>query len=145
MQEVYIALGSNLGNRKENIQQAIEYLKNIPGIIIDKISSLIETKPFKAKGPDYLNGVIKIKTLMTPEELLGITQDIEKKLGRKPSYRNAPRPIDLDIILFGDKIINTKKLKIPHPRMKERVFVMQPLLEIEPEIEKKLNDLYRKY
>lgn len=137
--EVYIGIGSNLGNRLENINKAIEFLKENPGVKIVKISSIIETKP--SGGPvqgDYLNGVIKIKTDLTPARLLLILQGIERMLGRVRTVRDGPRTIDLDILLYGNEKINEPGLKIPHPRMLERDFVMKPLLEIEPNIMKQI-------
>jgi len=132
---VYIGIGSNLGNRLANINKAIEFLKENPGIGIEKISSIIETKP--AGGPaqgDYLNCVIKIKTDLKASRLLSILQAIEQKLGRIRTAKNGPRTIDLDILLYGNEEINEVGLKIPHPRMSSRDFVMKPLLEIEPDI-----------
>ncbi|MDD4955254.1 MAG: 2-amino-4-hydroxy-6-hydroxymethyldihydropteridine diphosphokinase [Candidatus Omnitrophica bacterium] len=129
---VYIAIGSNLGDRLENIKSAIAELKNVSGITVEKISSIIETAP--AGGPPqgkYLNGVIKIKTEILPRALLNILQNIEHRLGRKRKIKNGPRTIDLDMLLYGDSSINEPGLSVPHPRMLEREFVMQPLLEIE--------------
>jgi 2-amino-4-hydroxy-6-hydroxymethyldihydropteridine diphosphokinase len=137
--DVYIGIGSNLGNRLENINKAIEFLRENPGIEIVKISSIIETKP--AGGPvqgDYLNGVIKIKTDLAANRLLLVLQGIERTLGRVRTEKNGPRTIDLDILLYGNEKINESGLKIPHPRMFERDFVMKPLLEIEPDILKRI-------
>ena len=133
--DVYIGIGSNLGNRLENINKTIEFLKENPDVKIEKISSIIETKP--SGGPtqgDYLNGVLKIKTEFTASRLFIILQAIEQKLGRTRTVKNGPRTIDLDILLYGNEKINEPGLKIPHPRMLERDFVMKPLLEIEPDI-----------
>jgi len=139
---VYIGIGTNLGDRLKNIESAIAELKNISGITVEKISSIIETAPIG--GPcqgEYLNGVIKIKTEIKPRALLGILQNIEKKFGRKRTIRNGPRTIDLDILLYDDKVINDPDLKVPHPRMLEREFVMKPLLEIEPQIIEQIKNL----
>jgi 2-amino-4-hydroxy-6-hydroxymethyldihydropteridine diphosphokinase len=135
----YIGIGSNLGDRPANIESAIAELKNRPGIAIEKISSIIETTPIggPAQGK-YLNGVIKIKTEISPRALLSILQNIENKLGRARTVKNGPRTIDLDILLYEDKAINEPDLKVPHPRMFEREFVMKPLLEIEPGILKRI-------
>ncbi|MFA6281761.1 MAG: 2-amino-4-hydroxy-6-hydroxymethyldihydropteridine diphosphokinase [Candidatus Omnitrophota bacterium] len=136
--DVYIGIGSNLGNRLENINKAIEFLKEDPRIEIVKISSIIETKP--SGGPvqgDYLNGVLKIKTGLAAVKLLLVLQGIERTLGRVRTVRNGPRTIDLDILLYGNEEINEVGLKIPHPRMFDRDFVMKPLLEIEPDILKR--------
>jgi len=140
MAKVFISIGSNLGNRSENINRAIDCLRNTEGIIIEAISSIIESEPAEGLGPSYLNGVVKIRTDLGPHDLLVQLQSIEKALGRVRTYKNAPRIIDLDILLYGQKVIAEPNLTIPHPRMWERDFVMGPLLEIEPDIEKRFKD-----
>ncbi len=135
MVDVFIGLGSNLGDREDNLKKAIEYISGHPDIDVDKISSFIETAP--VGGPpqgDYLNAVVKIKTSLPPMELLQVLQDVERKLGRTRTVRFGPRTIDLDILLYGKESINTPELKVPHPRMWEREFVLRPLLEIAPEL-----------
>ena len=131
----YIALGSNLQDRVCNLEKAIESLKSNPCIEIEKSSSVIETEP--QGGPPqekFLNQVLKISTSLSPEGLLEVTQGIENKLGRSRLVKNGPRIIDLDILLYSDIRVNTEFLNIPHPRMFNRLFVLKPLLEIEPEI-----------
>jgi len=146
MFNVFIGIGSNLGDREKNIKKALEYFKKNPHIKIKKISSIIETEPWGyTSQPKYLNGVIKIKTELSPLDLLKFLQEVEKKLGRERKIKYGPRTIDLDILLYGDKIINLPQLKIPHPRMWEREFVLKPLLEIEPLIMKKLDKLKNDY
>jgi len=133
---VFIGLGSNLGDRQANIAAAIAALERNSAITIEKVSSFIETEP--CAGPTqgkYINAVIKLHTVMAPEELLKLLLRIEKSLGRARTVKNAPRTIDLDILLYGDKIIRVPGLTIPHPRMFEREFVMRPLLEIEPDLQ----------
>lgn len=135
MEVVYIGIGSNLGNRKKNIEKAIELLKKVKGIKVLKVSSIIETEPLG--GPPqqkYLNGVIKLITELEPLELLKVLQKIENRLGRIRKEKNGPRTIDLDILLYGEKLIDEPNLKIPHPRMFEREFVLKPLFEIEPKL-----------
>lgn len=140
MPEVFIGIGSNLGNKAGNIQKALGYLENIPDIRIEKISSLIETEPQGGPPqPKYLNAVLKLKTKLLPGKLLEILQDIEKKLSRVRTVKNGPRTIDLDILLYGNAVIDNPELKVPHPRMFEREFVMKPLLEIEPDIAKRIH------
>lgn len=135
MINVFIGIGSNLGDRLENIHKAIKCLRDTNGIEIEKISSIIETEPVGSQPQGkFLNGVVKIKTDLFSQEMLTILQDIENKLGRVRTIKNGPRTIDLDILLYGNQIVNEPDLKIPHPRMLERNFVMRPLLEIEPEI-----------
>lgn len=135
IQTVFIGIGSNLGNRRDNINKALELLKSHSGIVIEKFSSIIETEPIggPAQGK-YLNAVVKIQASLSPKELLKILQDIENQLGRVRAVKNAPRTIDLDILLFGELIFNERCLTIPHPRMFERYFVLKPLLEIAPDI-----------
>ncbi len=137
MVESYIGLGSNLGDRRKNIEKALELIKALPAVKIVKSSSLYESRPqgCPAGSPDFLNSVLKIKTSLPAPELLRQLQDIENKLGRKrTSQRNAPRGIDLDILLYGRQKINLPRLKIPHPRLKERAFVLKPLKEIAPRL-----------
>ena len=132
----FIALGSNLGNRQENIHSALRYLKKDPAIKIIKISSLKETEPEDCPAQQkFLNGVVKLQTDYSAQQLLNRLQQIEMKLGRKiPHARNQPRTIDLDILIYGDLQISEKKLQIPHPRMWKREFVTVPLREIAPEV-----------
>lgn len=133
---VYIAFGANLGEREDNIQRAIACLRGSPSLEIIKISTTIETDP--VGGPiqqnKYLNGVIKARTSLEAHDLLSFLNKIESELGRIRTVQNGPRPIDLDILLYGEETINTARLTVPHPRMFERDFVLKPLLEIEPEI-----------
>lgn len=131
MSMVYLGVGSNLGDRLENINKAISRLKENKDITVEKASSFIETEPVDASGPKYLNGAIKITTDLPPKNLLTVLQNIEKELGRERPFKNAPRTIDLDILLYGDEAIDEPDLKIPHPKMFERDFVLKPLMEIE--------------
>jgi len=120
-----------LGDRKKHIEDAIEKLKNIEGVEVKRVSSIYETEPVGGpKQGKYLNGAIEIETGLGPREFLGKLQDIEKELGRKKTVKNGPRTIDLDILLYGDNKIDEPDLKIPHPNMREREFVMKPLKEI---------------
>ena len=132
MSVAYLALGSNLGERKEFIRRALIEL-NEQGLKILKVSSLIETKPVGGPSqPDYLNAVIKVQTILNSEELLLLINRIEKKLGRVRVILNGPRVIDIDILLYDDIKLMSRRLMIPHPRMLERDFVMKPLEEIQP-------------
>jgi 2-amino-4-hydroxy-6-hydroxymethyldihydropteridine diphosphokinase len=132
MSIVYLALGSNLGDRLQYIQKAVAELKAC-GLKVIKFSTVIETDPV-GPGPQgkYLNAVLKASTIHSPEELHVITQSIERKLGRVKKTINAPRVIDIDILLYDDIKLITPQLLIPHPRCLERPFVMQPLEEIDP-------------
>ena len=129
----YLSIGSNLGNRSENIKKCLSHISAIS--IIKATSSIIETEPFKVsiKQDNFLNLVVKIEFLKDHFELLNDINLIESKLGRiRSSVRNEPRIIDIDIIFFNDLIFSNDNLEIPHPRFKERLFVPQPLSEISP-------------
>lgn len=130
METVFIGIGSNLGNREENINQAINYLKKIIGVSVIKVSTLHETDPVDAEGGKFINAVIKIKTDLLPEDLLKALNQIEVKLGRIRTKKNQARTIDLDILLYGSQTITKPNLIVPHPRMWEREFVTKPLREI---------------
>jgi len=130
---IYLGLGSNLGDRKSNILQAIDKMKNI-GIEILQCSSIIETDPVGGpKQEKFLNAVVKAKTELSPQILLGRLKEIEKKLGRIKTELNGPRTIDIDILLYDNLHVSSDELTIPHPRMFERDFVMEPLREIDSE------------
>lgn len=135
METAFVAFGSNLGDRQHNIDSAIKLLKSDSDVDILKVSSIIETNPVGGPAGQnlFLNGVLKINTTLDPYDLLNLLNKIEKQLGRVRNVKNGPRTIDLDILLYGDIKIDTAKLTIPHPRMQEREFVMQPLYEIAPE------------
>jgi len=130
---VFIGLGSNLGDRSGNINQALRLLRLESEIEVLAVSSLRETKPRDASGPDYLNAVAKLDTALEPEVLLSSLQKIEDALGRKRPFKNAPRTIDIDILTYDQRTINSLRLTVPHPAMLERDFVLEPLLEIEPD------------
>ncbi len=139
MPVVFIGLGSNLGDREDCINKAIDCLKEASNITVEKVSSMIETEPQNATGQGkYLNAVIKLETNLVALDLLKEMQSIEDSLGRVRLFKNAPRTIDLDILLYGEEVIDEPELKVPHPRMFERKFVIEPLLEIEPELKNKL-------
>ena len=140
---VYLGIGSNLGNREENIQKALTLLQK-NNIQILKTSSIIETDP--VGGPPqgkFLNGVIKISTMLTPTDLLKLLKYIERSLGRYATGLNQPRPIDMDILLYNKIDLQTPELMIPHPRMLERDFVLTPLQEIEPGLVEELLHAHR--
>ena len=131
MVRAYIGVGSNLGNKKKNIFCALELLNQIKEVEISQCSSIYKTKPVGyLNQPDFFNAVWKIETTLKPLKLLGVLKNIEKKCGRKKTFRWGPRIIDLDILTYGDKKIKTKKLTIPHPEMRKRDFVMEPLKEL---------------
>jgi dihydropteroate synthase len=128
--EVYIGIGSNLGDKTANISKSVQMLSEFATIC--QISSLYETEPEGQKQPDFLNCVIKAEVGAGPVELLGILKDIEKRIGREPAPRNGPRTIDLDLLFYNNQAINTPDLIVPHPRLHERVFVLVPMAEVAP-------------
>nr|BET44672.1 MAG: 2-amino-4-hydroxy-6-hydroxymethyldihydropteridine diphosphokinase [Candidatus Aschnera chinzeii] len=137
MKLIYIALGSNLNNPYRQITCAIKELQKLPKSKFINSSSCYLSKPMGPKNqPPYLNAVIALKTNLLPEELLTIIHNIEIKHGRLRSHNNrwGPRPLDIDIILYGNEIIKSSKLIIPHYGIKDRDFVLLPLLEISPNI-----------
>ncbi len=143
MSAVYLGLGSNLGDRKMYLTSAIKKL-NQSNVNVLEISAFIETDPVGGPPQDkYLNAVIKAKTTLDPHQLLKTTLLIEKGLGRIRTMINGPRTIDIDILLFDTLKIQTPELTIPHPRMLERDFVMNPLKEIAPELVKELKHAHR--
>jgi 2-amino-4-hydroxy-6-hydroxymethyldihydropteridine diphosphokinase len=127
----YLGIGSNLGNRRKNIREALEIIKNTPGLQVKKVSRIYETNPVGGpRQPKFLNGAIRIKTSFAALDLLKVVKAIEKKMGRVRSVKNGPRIIDLDILLYGNRSIKRKGLIVPHPRMREREFVLKPLSEL---------------
>lgn len=142
---VYLGLGSNLGDRMGNLASAVEHLSG--KVKIKKLSSVYETEPlYYEEQPKFLNAVLSATTMLAPTELLHFVKSIERKAGRKPSFRNAPRLIDIDMLFYGDKVIHTDEVTVPHPRIAERAFVLVPLAEIAPELvhpvsQKKISEL----
>lgn len=135
MPTIYLAYGSNMGDRLKNIYAAVDLLKKA-GVKVTKVSKPIETKPLGGvPQANFLNGVLAAETELNPLILLKSIKKIETELGRVKFLKNGPRPIDLDILLFGNRRINNKFLRIPHPEIKKRKFVSFPLSEIAPEID----------
>jgi len=129
---VYLSLGSNLGDRQENLDRALEYLSQ--RLRMGKVSSVYDTEPLgDSTQPRFLNLVCQVYTRLEPLALLTLVKGIESKLGRT-GKSGAARTIDIDILLYGDQVIETPKLVIPHPKMTERAFVLVPLDEIAPEL-----------
>ena len=134
MVKVYIGLGSNIGNRVVNIKKACRCLSNIPACKLKKLSSLYETSPVGPRQRNYINAAAILETGLAPQELLNELKKIENLMGREKSKkRRAPRIIDLDILFYGDKVIKTKCLIVPHMELYKRKFVLEPLCEIAPE------------
>ncbi len=130
MSIVYLGIGSNLGDRRDNIEKAIAFLKKEKMKVL-KLATLIETEPVGGpKQGKFLNSVVKIQTELEPQKLLKVLKSIENQMGRVKTVQDGPRPIDLDILLYDNLKLNTPSLTIPHPRMLERDFVLIPLKEI---------------
>ena len=130
---VYLGLGSNMGERQENLDKAVDFLSQ--KLQVAKVSSVYDTAPVgDIEQPRFLNLVCQASTKLAPKELLAVAKGIESKLGRKPGKPDAPRPMDIDILFYGDKVIKTPELIIPHPRLVERAFVLIPLNEIAPDL-----------
>jgi len=147
----YIGLGSNLGDRKQNLKEAIKEIESSEATNLVSVSCLYLTEPVEVEEPqnDFLNAVIKIETNLKPEPLLHFLKEIEKRFGRGVDSHLKPRNLDLDILLYDDLILQTESLTIPHPRLSYREFVLAPLLELEPELQnpvdgKSLNSYYEK-
>jgi 2-amino-4-hydroxy-6-hydroxymethyldihydropteridine diphosphokinase len=129
----YLGLGSNLGQREENLGRVLSLL--CEEVTLEAVSSVYETEPVGYREqPLFLNLVCRISTSLTPQELLRLAKDIEARMGRVPSFVNAPRPIDIDILFYGDSTVQTDNLIIPHPRLRDRAFVLIPLAEIAPDL-----------
>lgn len=129
----YIALGANLGDPQATILKAVNDMALIHGVSLVKCSSLYQTAPLDAGGPDYVNAVVEVQTILTAPALLAQLQALEQAAGRQRPFRNAPRTLDLDLLTYGDARIQSEALTIPHPRMGERAFVLVPLAEIAPQ------------
>ena len=130
----YIGLGANLGDASATIRAAITTLEHLPECEHILSSRLYLSAPIEANGDDYINAVVQLDTHLTPEQLLASLQEIEQHFGRQRSYQNAPRTLDLDLLLFDNQLIHTPTLQVPHPRLAQRAFVLLPLLELHPDI-----------
>ena len=131
--EVYLSLGSNMGNRQENLEKALDFLSQ--RLRVAGVSSMYDTEPVgNVNQPRFLNLACRVHTRLEPAALLALAKGIESKMGRAFGKANAPRPIDIDILIYGDRVMETPELVIPHPRMTERAFVLVPLVEIAPDL-----------
>lgn len=126
----YIGLGANLGAAQETVHAALRDLAAEPEIEIVKVAGLYSSAPIESSGPNYVNTVASIHTSLSPQQLLTCLQKIEQRHGRKRPYVNAPRTLDLDLLLYDDITLNTPTLTLPHPRMHLRAFVLKPLHDI---------------
>lgn len=146
MSAVFIGLGSNVGNRNDNLKKAVEMLESHSRIKVIKRSSIYETAPVGyVNQPDFLNAVVKIETALSPRELIKVTKGVEEELKRKRKTKWGPRTIDLDILIYDDVVMDEPHLKLPHPEIVNRAFVLVPLYEIAAELAlpggKKIKDL----
>lgn len=134
MRGIFIGLGSNLGDRLQNLRRAVDEL-GARGVSCVMASSVYETAPVgKEEQPDFLNAVIEVETSLTPEELLSVCMEVERVLGRVRVERWGPRVVDVDVLLYDDLRIESEMLVVPHPRLFERRFVLAPLVEIAPNL-----------
>ncbi len=130
---VYLGIGSNRGGRRRMIREALTELGRISQTTIEALSPLYYSEPVEGAGPgEFINGVVGLRTTLAPTELLAEIEQIESVLGRRSKGDSQPRTIDLDILLFGKRVIAAARLHVPHPRMTRRVFVMQPLFDLAP-------------
>jgi 2-amino-4-hydroxy-6-hydroxymethyldihydropteridine diphosphokinase len=128
----FIGIGANLGDAQTSVQQAIQRLAQLPSTALQAQSSLFLSAPVDAQGDDYVNAVVELSTALSALDLLHALQELELAFGRERPYRNAPRTLDLDLLLYADQSIRTEELMVPHPRMTERAFVLLPLLQLDP-------------
>ncbi|MEX2612878.1 MAG: 2-amino-4-hydroxy-6-hydroxymethyldihydropteridine diphosphokinase [Gaiellaceae bacterium] len=137
MPRAYIGLGANLGPREVTLLRAADLLAADPGIEVLEISQLRETEPVgDVEQPSFLNGAVAVETTLSPRELLDVLLHVERELGRvRDGERWGPRTIDLDLLLYGDEIVDEDGLRVPHPRLHERRFALEPLVDLEPELE----------
>ena len=131
---VYAGLGANLGHARQSIDSAILALGKLPETLLVGRSSFYKSAPFQADGPDYINAVVHLQTRLNAIELLRAFRNVENLAGRERPYRNAPRTLDIDLLLYGDGNIQSPALQVPHPRMRERAFVLLPLSELAPDL-----------
>lgn len=137
MPRAYIGLGANLGPREVTLLRAADLLAADAGIEMLEISQLRETDPVgDVEQPSFLNGAVAIETTLSPRELLDVLLRVERELGRvRDGERWGPRTIDLDLLLYGDEVVDEEGLRVPHPRLHERRFALEPLADLEPELE----------
>lgn len=128
----FLAFGANLGDAAGTVAAAITATGQLPGVRLVRASSLYRTAPVDASGPDFINAVVEVATTLSAPDLLYAVQALEQGAGRERPYRNAPRTLDIDLLLYGSARIESPRLTVPHPRMGDRAFVLVPLAEIAP-------------
>jgi len=133
MERVFLSLGSNVGRRPDNLRKALRLLQGDPGIRVVRASRLYSTSPVGyTPQRKFINGVLELRTRLSPHALLDRLQAIEAALGKSTPFRNGPRRIDIDLVLYGRSVVRERRLTVPHPRMHRRRFVLEPLAEIAP-------------
>lgn len=131
---VFIGLGANLGDLTQTLSQALARLATLPETRLQAVSGIYRSAPVEADGPDYLNAVACLDTALAPLDLLDHLQLLERAHGRARPFFNAPRTLDLDLLLYGEQQLQTERLTVPHPRLQQRAFVLLPLLELVPDL-----------
>ncbi|WP_396432043.1 2-amino-4-hydroxy-6-hydroxymethyldihydropteridine diphosphokinase [Limnohabitans sp.] len=126
----YVAIGANLGDALQTVLQAFDALALLPDSLVTARSRLYRTAPHEARGPDFVNAVARLETRLSAPDLLDALQSLENQAGRQRSYLNAPRTLDLDILMYGDAHMSSPRLTLPHPRWRERAFVLYPLADV---------------
>ena len=134
LRRAFIGLGANLGDAQATLAQAEREIAGLPHTRLRAVSSLYRSAPVDAQGPDFFNAVVEVQTALSPHELLAQLQHIEQRHGRMRPYRNAPRTLDLDLLLHADAVLDSPELTLPHPRMRTRAFVLRPLAELAPDL-----------
>jgi len=135
MTRAYVGLGANLGSREETLREAIVILDRAPGVDVLAVSELRETEPVgPIEQPSFLNGAVELETTLSARGLLDLLLDAERALGRIRGERWGPRVVDLDLLVFGDEAIDEPGLEVPHPRLAERTFALEPLAELAPQL-----------
>jgi 2-amino-4-hydroxy-6-hydroxymethyldihydropteridine diphosphokinase len=129
---VFVGLGSNVGDRRRFLRKAVEALGRLPGTRVVKVSRVYETSPVGPRQRDFLNAAAEVRTALSPAALLAALKAAERSLGRRPRGKWGPREIDLDILYFGGRVARRGRLRVPHPRRAERLFVLKPLAELAP-------------
>ena len=136
MTRAYVGLGANLGSREETLHRAVELLGDADGVGVLAVSELRETDPVGVVDqPRFLNGAVEVETTRTSRELLDLLLEIERSLGRVRAERWGPRTVDLDLLVYGDEIVDEAGLRVPHPHLHERRFALEPLADLDPELE----------
>jgi 2-amino-4-hydroxy-6-hydroxymethyldihydropteridine diphosphokinase len=130
----FVAVGANLGDALQTVAASMDALAQLPGTVSAQGSRLYRTAPFEAQGPDFINAVVRLQTRLSALELLDALQALENEAGRLRPYTNAPRTLDLDLLLYGQARMDSPRLTLPHPRMWDRAFVLHPLADLAPEL-----------